>query len=393
MPQEVRLLKLLELVLASGMVKGSPLAAGAAIVLVAVGTVGGYEARAGSATGIGVSAGSGTAARQLAIVRNGDAPCGFPPSGSLSPPLSVIGGAPSCPPPICSVAPAPTKSGSQVRGSPGPRPCRRTSIYVVGEDGRAPRRVALGTEPSWSPDGKQLAYTTGRFLAVQQPDRPASRNVIVATPSFSSQSISGPSWSPDGKKIVYSVSETTNVGTDSSWHEQLFSISTVELVIQQLTATLPGESDHSPAFSPSGDRIAYAHWGFEPSIWTMNAAGRDSRRLLTVDGYASGLTWSPDGTMIAFALAVRPFGSAHESGTYVVNADGSGLDLIASNASQSLTSYALDRPSWTTDGQYVTFTDRTSSGAMAAYGVRPDRTGRHLILIEPWSVWQPTWAP
>ncbi|WP_083672217.1 prolyl oligopeptidase family serine peptidase [Sphingomonas montana] len=52
---------------------------------------------------------------------------------------------------------------------------------------------------------------------------------------------------------------------------------------------------HAPAFSPSGDRLA---WVARGALWMASVAGGDPVQLATFEGTAGPLAWSPDGTRL-----------------------------------------------------------------------------------------------
>ncbi len=54
---------------------------------------------------------------------------------------------------------------------------------------------------------------------------------------------------------------------------------------------------HTPAFSASGDRIAFTRKG---EIWLWERTGGAARKLATLSGEVDHLTWSPDGTRLLF---------------------------------------------------------------------------------------------
>ncbi|GGE79863.1 S9 family peptidase [Sphingomonas prati] len=54
---------------------------------------------------------------------------------------------------------------------------------------------------------------------------------------------------------------------------------------------------HAPAFSPTGDRVA---WTADGTLWIAPVAGGDPVKLATFDGSAGPLAWSPDGTRLLF---------------------------------------------------------------------------------------------
>lgn len=117
--------------------------------------------------------------------------------------------------------------------------------------------------------------------------------------------------------------------------------------------TLPGQ-ERSPSFSPDGSQIAFA-WKDETKedgtehkfdIY-LKATGSETLIQLTHHpADAINLSWSPDGTQIAFQ---RLGGS--ESGVYVVPALGGAERLLRSTRARPV------GLSWSPDGQRIAFTD------------------------------------
>ena len=313
---------------------------------------------------IGVSvgrAGSGTPAPPLlAFVRSGVHACDFPPDGSLNPPLNVVGGGPSCAPPPHNV------------------PLDRDEIYLMRRNGRALRRLAPGIEPSWSPDGQSLAYVRSSRILVVARAAGGQRRSITVDPTGQ---IEWPTWSPDGRQIVFSELQTSALPVS----EQLFVVGSDGTGLRRLTTTI--ENDHSPAFTPDGRRIAYAHWGVKPGIWLVNRDGGNPHQLVALRGWAFGLGWSPTGDTLAFGLVNEPFGAAKSDGVYLVNRDGSGLHRLVAAGRTDLTSVTIDRPAWTPDGKQITY----STGRLYAISARGGKS--RLVATAPWPIYQPAWQP
>ena len=102
-----------------------------------------------------------------------------------------------------------------------------------------------------------------------------------------------PSWSPDGREIAFSRSENRGL-------PQIY------IMDNRGGNAIPISGDHfndrHPAWSPDGRRIAFVHSRAlgQPAIYTMNVNGENRLRLS--DCHAdSKPTWSPDGTQIAYS--------------------------------------------------------------------------------------------
>ncbi|MEM6327577.1 MAG: S9 family peptidase [Bacteroidota bacterium] len=110
-----------------------------------------------------------------------------------------------------------------------------------------------------------------------------------------------PQISPDGEHVVYvraGMDRMTDrrrrslwiVGTDGDGH-------------RKLTTTEAGES--TPRWSPSGDRIAFVASTDEGAeLFVRWQDTGQTARLTQLDRSPAGLTWSPDGTMLAFSMLV-----------------------------------------------------------------------------------------
>jgi Tol biopolymer transport system component len=152
-----------------------------------------------------------------------------------------------------------------------------------------------------------LCYTFAE--AVQSPDeRPITDPQSVSSTAnptaapldikqlFSTHSVSGPAWSPDGKEIVFTTNTTGRLN--------LWKISSGGGKPVQLSQS--DDRELSAAWSPDGQRIAYQqdHGGAETyDVFTISAQGGSSTNLTnTPDISETNPTWSPDGSQIAFDL-------------------------------------------------------------------------------------------
>jgi Tol biopolymer transport system component len=159
------------------------------------------------------------------------------------------------------------------------------SLYTVHPDGSGLTRIASGGEPEWSPNGRRIAFDGQGGIEVANADGSEAR-LIFAGPSATGPGV--PSWSPDGRKLV--VFKT------------------------------PGEPGR-----------------FRAEVWTMNADGSGKERLYRSGccvGYWAPPIWSPNGRLIAFS-------ADSAGGTFVINADGTGLKRLSPTAYSELSSQPL----------------------------------------------------
>ena len=182
-------------------------------------------------------------------------------------------------------------------------------IYVMPASGGAAvnltKDAALDTDPSWSPDGASLVYSSDKdspFLQLWIRDVKGSQVRKVTNITTQPQ---GASFSPDGTKIVF-------FNVDGMWRVAEMSI--LDLASGQITRihdSLPQPG--TPTWSPDGKRIALA--GIAPmtvrfregtnQVQTIAATGGDVKwyapiPMLSIDSRGGGgPVWSPDGTKMA----------------------------------------------------------------------------------------------
>jgi Tol biopolymer transport system component len=133
-----------------------------------------------------------------------------------------------------------------------------------------------------------------------------------------------------------------------------------------LTSTVP-LSD--PAYSSDGTKLAYLQGG--GSIRVLDTATGHVRELTTCScGTSSQLTWSPDGSRLAYTNDYQPEGSAIE----VIDADGTHRT--------QLTHFPVGvfpwEPTWSPDGTRIAFALRDSGGVDV---INADGSGLKVILV------------
>ena len=201
---------------------------------------------------------------------------------------------------------------------------------------------ALITGPQWSPDGRNLLYTTyfkSGFPDIYKIDADSRRKTPIAT--FKGLN-SGGAFSPDGRQIAMSLSGTGN--------SEIYVSDSLGKNIRRLTANKSLET--SPSWSPDGRRLVYTSDApGKPQLYEISSSGGSARRIPTnISSYCSEPVWNPvDENLIAFTAAVR-------GGFQIALYD------AKKRSSEILTSGATSlEPTWLRDGRHLVFTQRNGS--------------------------------
>jgi Tol biopolymer transport system component len=126
-----------------------------------------------------------------------------------------------------------------------------------------------------------------------------------------------------------------------------------------------------PAWSPSGDRIAYVR-DFD-ELWSMKANGSGKKRLTRGLGLLASPAWSPDGRTIAF-------GADTGLGLWVVDA--------ASSRRRRLTKVDAQEVAWSRDGRKIAFANFDS-----AYVINANGSGLRRLLNDFTELGDEPWSP
>jgi Tol biopolymer transport system component len=222
-------------------------------------------------------------------------------------------------------------------GPPPPgQPPTRHWLAVVGPDGQRLQRIALGAvEPTWSPDGSRLAYTSVDRRSVL-----SGIGVVRLSNRKRSRLVRGtfgrPAWSPKGNQIAYVELR----GELALW------VANAEGGARRRVAT--GLRGDIPAWSPDGRRIAFVNSASEIVVRSLSGG---SKRITPTPALASSPVWSPDGGSIAFVQTKLDSGKGQ---VYVVHRDGTGLRAITSERHGVIAVNA-----WSPDGRTLIYTART----------------------------------
>ena len=270
-------------------------------------------------------------------------------------------------------------------------------IYLMNPDGKRVRRLTKDPEydsaPAWSPDGQKITFVSfrdlhrprGIILAELYVMNADGTNPINLTQSPERADFSS-SWSPDGKQITFTSAEHLKWNNGS--RRNIFIMDANGGNPRDLTNH--DAEDRSPDWSPDGKQIAFASdrnrdWEFENNVignwevFVMNADGTNPINLTNHLATDDSPDWAPDGKRIAFVS-----NRDENSEVYVMNADGTNPINLTNHLATD------DSPDWSPDGNQIAF-QSNRDGNWEVYVMNAD--GANPINLTNHPAWDssPSW--
>jgi TolB protein len=229
-------------------------------------------------------------------------------------------------------------------------------VWSINADGtdltRLTHRPWREFDPSWSPDGRFIAYRSEPHdhpeLWVMNADGTGQHRLARdgGFPDWSSYGIAyAPGGGPSGRSWI------AIMNADGSGRRRVPHTDYGEL----------------PSWSPDGKRIAFSNnLSGEGRMYIVDVEGSRVVDLSTV-GEGKMVAWSPDGRSILFA-SQRDHPDGYRD-IYEMRPDGSGV--------RRLTRLRAETPAWSPDGRYIVYAAPGGLGVM-----RADGSGVTLLPVE-----------
>lgn len=223
--------------------------------------------------------------------------------------------------PPATVAPEPVARDTIVFSQTLPN--REVTLSSVNADGSGLRELDSGSpavEPTYSPDGTQLAFARRGDFSWRIYIAPATGGRAEQVCPVKADTCRNPSWDPDGKRLAYTCAKAIClVGADGTG-DAAFDTGLDEA--------------REPVFSPDGSSLVLVgRTGTDEDLYLLDLTTGEIARLTDLPGALGSPEWSPDGARIAFTVYPDGLGQ-RRADIYVVSRDGTTVSKLTDSGTR-----------------------------------------------------------
>lgn len=196
---------------------------------------------------------------------------------------------------------------------------------------------AVDMQPSFSPDGKTLAFVRFKELVLLD----LSTRSVKKVRTKGLFGIAHPAWSPDGKKLAFSAFHSRSYRNDGGGAHLIV----MDLKTLEWKCLTPGSDFNTrPSWSPDGKKLAFTKLSMQGASICVYDFQRKQLQKLGLQ-WGRSPSWSPDGKTIAFISS-----RTKSPDVWLIDANGQNLRPLFEDERTD-----EDMPCWTVDGKFVVF--------------------------------------
>ncbi len=176
-------------------------------------------------------------------------------------------------------------------------------LYVKQRDTDSVLRLTTSSadefHPTWSPDGRTIAFTRRTATGTSIHTIPAIGGPARRLLAFEVDLL-GLDWSPDGQSLVYAMAGSPS--QPAQLCRYLLDTQETQVLTHPPNAV---QSEFLPAFSPDGQQLAFVRsdpFGTQ-DIYLLPTTGGEVHRLTYSQQIVTGLTWTNDGEHLVYSTA------------------------------------------------------------------------------------------